>query len=96
LDKLCHQLPWKQKRGHFRNFGIPFTKLHENIHRSVWQLLELKKFKMAAVGHGAKNVKFTPYSDPFETRHKNKLSLKVVLFVLKVFKMAPISKWPPI
>jgi hypothetical protein len=30
--------------------------------------------------------------DPFETRHKNRSSLKVVLFVFKIFKMAAISK----
>jgi hypothetical protein len=29
-------------------------------------------------------------ADPFETWHKNRSSLKVVLFVFKIFK------WPPI
>jgi hypothetical protein len=25
------QLPWKQKRGEIKNFGIPFIKLHETL-----------------------------------------------------------------
>jgi hypothetical protein len=35
-------------------------------------------------------------ADPFETWHKNRSSLKVVIFVIKIFKMATISKLPPI
>jgi hypothetical protein len=35
-------------------------------------------------------------ANPFETSHNNRLSLKVVLFVVKIFKMTAISKWPPI
>jgi hypothetical protein len=34
--------------------------------------------------------------DPFETWHKNRSSLKDVLFVFKIFKMVAISKWPAI
>jgi hypothetical protein len=68
-------------------------KLCRNIHRSVWQLLGggLNKFKMAAVAMVTKVQKMLNLNrtaDPFETWHKNRLSLKVVLFVFKIFKMA--------
>jgi hypothetical protein len=59
----------------------------------------LKKFKMAAVAMGTKVQKMLnslQVADPFETRHKNRSSLKVVLFIFKIFNMAAISKWPPI
>jgi hypothetical protein len=45
-------LPWKQKRGDlifFLFFSSNFMKLCKNIHCSVWQLLGLNKFKMAAI-----------------------------------------------
>ena len=66
-------------------------KLCRNIHRSVWQFLGLNKFRMAAVAMVTKvqkmlNSKST--ADPFETWHKNRSSLKVVLFVFKIFQMA--------
>ena len=35
-------------------------------------------------------------ANPFETWQKNRSSLKVVHFVFIIFKMAAISKWPPI
>ena len=102
LDKLfccCHG----NKTGGILFFFIPFIKLHElnrNIHRSVWQLLRgLNKFKMAAVAMVTKVQKMLnslQTADPFETWHKNRSSLKVVLFVFKIFKMATISKWLPI
>ena len=58
-------------------------KLCKNIHRSVWQLLgSWKKFKMATVAMVAKVQKMlnsNRTADPFETWHKNRTSLKVVL-----------------
>jgi hypothetical protein len=67
-------------------------KLCRNIHRSVWQLLGgLNKFKMAAIAMVTKVQKMLSSlrtADPFETWHKNRSSLKVVLFVFKIFKMA--------
>ena len=50
-----------------------------------------KKFKMAAVALVTKVQKMlngNRTADPFETWHKNRSSLKVVLFVFKMFKMA--------
>jgi hypothetical protein len=49
VGQTLPQLPWKQKRGGFKKNWIPFIKICRNIHRSVWQLLGLKEFKMAAV-----------------------------------------------
>jgi hypothetical protein len=51
----------------------------------------LKKFKMAAVAMVTKVQKMlngNRTADPFEIWHKNRSSLKVVLFVFKIFKMA--------
>jgi hypothetical protein len=51
----------------------------------------LKKFKMATVAMVTKVQKMlnsNRTADPFETCHKNRSSLKVVLFVFKIFKMA--------
>ena len=51
----------------------------------------LKKFKMAVVAMVTKVQKMLnslQTVDPFETWHKNRSSLKVVLFVFKIFKMA--------
>jgi hypothetical protein len=51
----------------------------------------LKKLKMAAVAMVTKVQKMLnslQTADPFETSHKNRSSLKVVLFVFKIFKMA--------
>ena len=51
----------------------------------------LKKFKMAAVAMVTKvqtNLNSLQTADPFETCHKNRSSLKVVLFILKILKMA--------
>ena len=51
----------------------------------------LKKFKMAAatmVTKVQKMLNSLQTGDPFETWHKNRTSLKVVLFVFKIFKMA--------
>jgi hypothetical protein len=51
----------------------------------------LKKFKMVAVAMVTKVQKMLNSlhtADPFETLHKNRSSLKVVLFVFKIFKMA--------
>ena len=95
VGQTLPQLPWKQKRGEF-NFLLflssNFMKLCRNIHRSVWQLLRCwKKFKMAAVAMVAKVQKMLNSlltADPFETWHKNRSALKVVLFVFKIFKMA--------
>ena len=60
--------------------------------RLLWQLLGgLKKFNMAAVAMVTKMQKMLnslQTADPFETWHKNRSSLKVVLFVFKIFKMA--------
>jgi hypothetical protein len=50
-----------------------------------------KKFKMATVAMVTKVQKMfnsNRTTDPFETCHKNRSSLKVVLFVFKIFKMA--------
>ena len=67
-------------------------KLYRNIHRSVWQLFRgWTKFKMAAVAMVTKVQKMfnsSQTADPFETWHKNRSSLKVVLFVFKIFNMA--------
>ena len=66
-------------------------KLCRNIHRSVWQLLVLSKFKMAAVAMVTKVQKMlnsNRRAEPFEAWHKNRSSLKVVLFVFKIFQMA--------
>ena len=64
----------------------------KNIHRSMWQLLGgWKKFKMVTVVMVTKVQKVlnsNRTADPFETWHKNRSSLKVVLFVIKIFKMA--------
>jgi hypothetical protein len=52
----------------------------------------LKKFKMATVPMVTKVQKMlnsNRTADPLETKHKNRSSLKVVLFVFKI------SKWPP-
>ena len=49
----------------------------------------LKKFKMAAVAMVTKVQKMLnslQTADPFETWHKNRSSLKVVLFVFKIFQ----------
>ena len=51
----------------------------------------LNKFKMATVAMVTKVQKMlnsNRTADPFETSHKNRSSLKVVLFVIKIFKMA--------
>ena len=51
----------------------------------------LKKFKMVAVAMVTKVQKMlnsNRTADPFETCHKNRSSLKVVLFVFEIFKMA--------
>ena len=51
----------------------------------------LKKIKMAAVAMVTKAQKMLnslQTADPFETWHKNRSSLKVVLFAFKIFKMA--------
>ena len=88
------QLPWKQKRGDIKKFGFlssNFMKLCRNIHRSVWQLLRSWGEKMVAVAMVTKVQKMLnslQTADPFETWHKNRSSLKVVLFVFKIFKMA--------
>jgi hypothetical protein len=50
-----------------------------------------KKIKMAAVAMVTKVQKMLTENrtaDPFETWYKNRSSLKVVLFVFKIFKMA--------
>jgi hypothetical protein len=39
VGQILPQLPWKQKKGGFKKFWIPFIKLCRNIHRIVWQLL---------------------------------------------------------
>jgi hypothetical protein len=54
------------KKGDFKKIGFlssNFMKLCRNIHRSAWQLLEVKKNKNGGRCHdnqGAINVKFTP------------------------------------
>ena len=51
----------------------------------------VKKFKMATVAMVTKVQKMLnslQTADPFETWHKNRSSLKVVFFVIKIFKMA--------
>ena len=51
----------------------------------------LKKFKMAAIAMVTKVQKMLnslQTADPFETWHKNRSSLKLVLFVFKIFKMS--------
>ena len=51
----------------------------------------LNKFKMPAVAMVTKVQKMlnsNRKADPFETWHKNRSLLKVVLFVFKIFKMA--------
>jgi hypothetical protein len=51
----------------------------------------LNKFKMAAVAMVTKLQKMlngNRTADPFETRHKNRSSLKVLLYDFKIFKMA--------
>jgi hypothetical protein len=56
---------------------------------------EFKKFKMAPIAMVTKVQKMLnslQTADPFETRHKNRSSLKVVLFVFKIFKMAANKK----
>jgi hypothetical protein len=95
VGQTLPQLPWKQKRGIEENIGFlssNFMKLCRNIHRSVWQLLwGWKKFKMAAVAMVTKvqkRLNSNRTADSFETWHKNRLSLKGVLFVFKIFKMA--------
>ena len=59
VGQILPQLPWKQKRGDLIFFGIPFIKLHRNIHCSVWQLLGVEKIQNGSHCHGnqgAKNV----------------------------------------
>jgi hypothetical protein len=76
-------LPWKQKRGDLKKFGFllsNFMKLCRNNHRSVWQLLGLKKFKMAAVAMVAK-VQNMLNGNRTEDLFENRSSLKVVVFV---------------
>ena len=82
----------------------------DSFHQTSWNLVEistvvcgsfygLTKNQIGGRCHGnqgAKNVKFTRRADPFETWPKNRSSLKVVLFVFKILKMATISKWLPI
>ena len=51
----------------------------------------LKKFKMVAIAMVIKMQEMLnslQTADPFEIWHKNRSSLKVVLFVFKIFKMA--------
>ena len=69
-----------------------FMKLCRNIHRSVWQLLGVwtnskwRPFAMVTKVKKMLNGNRTAY--PFETWYKNRSLLKVVLFVLQIFKMA--------
>jgi hypothetical protein len=82
-------------KGGFKHFLDSFHQTSWNfigISTSVWQLLRgWTKFKMAAVAMVTKVQKMLNSlrtADPFETWHKNRSSLKVVLFVIKIFKMA--------
>ena len=79
-----------------------FKKILDSFHQTSWNFVGistvvcgsfwgLKKFKMVAVAMVTKVQKMlnsNRTADPFETWHKNSLSLKVVLFVFKIFKMA--------
>ena len=76
-----------------------FKKLLNSFHQSVTALAGLKKIKMAAIAMVTKvqtMLNSLQTEDLFETWHKSRSSLKVVLFILKIFQMTAISKWPPI
>jgi hypothetical protein len=52
VGQTLSQLPWTQKGGIKKKYGFlssNFIILCMNIHRSVWQILGLTKFKMAVV-----------------------------------------------
>ena len=94
------QLPWKQKRvitfflDSFHQTSWNFVGISIVVCGSVWGCW--KKFKMAMVTKVQKILNSNHTADPFKTWHRNRSSLKVMLFVLKNFKMATISKWSPI
>jgi hypothetical protein len=69
-------------------------KLYRNIHRSVWQWgVEQIQNGGHCHGNGCKDMlNSLQTADPFETWHKNRSSLQVVPFVLKIFKMATTIK----
>ena len=74
----------------------------DSFHQTSWSFIgistvvcgsfwDIEKFKMAAatmVTKVQKMLNSLQTGDPFETWHKNRTSLKVVLFVFKIFKMA--------
>ena len=78
------------------------NKLLDSFHQTSWNFVGIstvvcggfwgwKKSKMAAVAMVTKMQKMLKgnhTADPFETWHKNRSSLKVVVFVFKIFKMA--------
>ena len=79
VGQTLPQLPWKRKRGD----------LKKNWFLSAFEVL--KKFKMEAVAMVTKVqtiLNSLQTADPFETWHKNRSLLKVVLFVFEIFKMA--------
>ena len=101
LDTLFHSCHRNKKGGIKKNL-IPFIKLHETLQEYPPQCVAafggggggLNKFKMAAVAMVTKVLKMlnsNRTADPFETCHKNRSSLKVVLFVFKIFKMATVA-----
>jgi hypothetical protein len=77
----------------------------DSFHQTSWYFVgisavvcgnfwEVEKIQMAAVAMVTKvqqMLNSLQTADPFETWHKNRSSLKVVLFVFKIFKMAAIQ-----
>jgi hypothetical protein len=79
---------FKKNLDSFYQTSWNFVGISTVVCGSFWGL---KKFKMAAVAMVTKVQKMLNSlhtADPFETWHKNRSSLKVVLFVFKIFKMA--------
>jgi hypothetical protein len=91
LDKLCRSCRGNKKgwiKFFFEFLSWNFVGISIVVCGSFWGL---KKFKMATVAMVTKVHKMLnslQTADPFETWHKNRSSLKVVLFVFKIFKMA--------
>ena len=80
------------KKGGFNFFCIPFIKLHVGISTvvcgSFWGLNKFKMVVVAMVTKVQKMLNGNRTADPLETWHRNRSSLKVVIFVFKIFKMA--------
>jgi hypothetical protein len=78
-----------------------FRKNLDSFHQTSWNFVEISTVvcgsfwgveKIQNGGHchgnqGAKMLNSLQAADPFETWHKNRSSLKVVLFVFKIFQM---------